>query len=132
MVLVEDIMTRREDLAIVSQMSSLKDALKKMKEYETHSVVVDKSSEHGAYGILTFKNVLQAMVAEDGDIEFLNVYDVCTLPAVSVSAKLEVKYAAQMMVKSSIKRLLVIDNNELYGIITMSDIVSSLMESLDI
>jgi CBS domain-containing protein len=36
-----------------------------------------------------------------------------------------------MMVGSSIKRLLVIDNNELQGILTMSDIIDVLMESLD-
>ncbi len=131
MVLVEDIMTTKENLAIVSQMTSVREALKKMKDYQTHSVVVDKTHKEGAYGLLTFKNVLQSIVAEDGDIDLLNVYDICSMPAVSVSAKLELKYAAKMMVKSSIKRLLVIDNNELFGIITMTDIITTLIESVE-
>jgi CBS domain-containing protein len=35
------------------------------------------------------------------------------------------------MVTSSIKRLLVIDNNELQGILTMTDIIGILMDSLE-
>jgi CBS domain-containing protein len=33
-----------------------------------------------------------------------------------------------MMVKNSIKRLLVVDNNDLQGILTMSDIIGVLLE----
>jgi CBS domain-containing protein len=53
------------------------------------------------------------------------------MPAVSVSGKLDVRYASKMMVNSSIKRLLVIDNNELLGILTMSDIIEVLMSSVE-
>ncbi|WP_365937994.1 CBS domain-containing protein [Sulfurovum sp.] len=48
-----------------------------------------------------------------------------------MSAKLNVKYAARMMVKSSIKRLLVLDNNELQGILTMTDTIGILMETVE-
>jgi len=47
-----------------------------------------------------------------------------------VSEQLDVKYAAQIMVKSSVKRLLVIDNNELEGILTMTDILGELLNSV--
>ncbi len=56
---------------------------------------------------------------------------IATTPALSVSALMNVKYAAKMMVHSKIKRLLVIDNNELAGILTMTDIITVLMESVD-
>ena len=61
----------------------------------------------------------------------MNVYDIASTPAISVSSKLNVKYAAKMMVKSSIKRLLVLDNNELQGILTMTDIIEVLMDSVE-
>jgi predicted transcriptional regulator len=61
----------------------------------------------------------------------MNAYDIMSAPAISVSRKLDVKYAARMMVNSSIKRLLVIDDNELHGILTMTDIVSILMEEVE-
>jgi CBS domain-containing protein len=129
--LVENVMTPQEKLVIISAMSTVREALSLMKARKVRSVVVDKSTEDGAYGLVTFKNILQSIVAEDGDIDLLNVYDIAATPAFSVSAKLNVKYAARMMVNSSIKRLLVIDNNELQGILTMTDIIGILMDSVE-
>ena len=129
--LVENIMTPKEKLVIISPMSTVREAISLMKTHSVRSVIVDKNTDDGAYGLVTFKNILQSIVAEDGDIDLLNVYDIASTPAFSVSAKLDVKYAARMMVQNSIKRLLVIDNNELYGILTMTDIIGILMDSVE-
>ena len=129
--LVKDVMTPKDKLVIISAMSTVREALSLMKEHKVRSVIVDKGTEEGAYGIVTFKNILQSIVAEDGDIDLLNVYDIASTPAFSVSAQLGVKYAARMMVQNSIKRLLVSDNNELYGILTMTDIIGILMDSVE-
>jgi len=80
---------------------------------------------------VTFKNILYSIVAEDGDIDLLNVYDIMSSPSISVSRKLDMKYAARMMVKNSIKRLLVIDENEIYGIVTMTDIIGVVLDEMD-
>lgn len=129
--LVENIMTTKEKLVVISAMSTVREALSLMKAHQVRSVIVNKGTADGAYGLVTFKNILQSIVAEDGDIDLLNVYDIATTPAFSVSAKLDVKYAARMMVRNSIKRLLVVDNNELQGILTMTDIIGILMESVE-
>jgi len=129
--LVENVMTCKDKLVVVSPMATVREALTLMKTHKVRSVIVDKTKPDSAYGLLTFKNILQSIVAEDGDIDLLNVYDIASAPAISVSAKLNVKYAARMMVRSSIKRLLVIDNNELHGILTMSDIIGILMDSVE-
>jgi len=129
--LVEKIMTPKDKLVIISPMSTVRESIKLMKEHKVRSVIVDKNTEDGAYGLVTFKNILQSIVAEDGDIDLLNVYDIAATPAFSVSAKLDVKYAARMMVQNSIKRLLVLDNNELHGILTMTDIIGILMDSVE-
>ena len=129
--LVENVMSPMDKLIKISPMSTVRDALKLMKINGVRSVIVEKNGEDGAYGLVTFKNILQSIVAEDGDIDLLNVYDIAAMPAISVSSKLNVQYAAKMMVTSSIKRLLVIDNNELKGILTMTDIIEVLMESVE-
>jgi len=129
--LVKEIMTPKEKLVSVSPMATVREALTLMRRHKVRSVIVEKTSPSGAYGLVTFKNILQSIVAEDGDIDLLNVYDIASTPAISVSTQLDIKYAARMMVTSSIKRLLVIDNNELYGIVTMSDIIGILMESME-
>lgn len=129
--LVENIMTPAEKLVTVAPMATVREALKLMRDNKVRSVIIEKNSEFGAYGLITFKNILQSIIAEDGDIDLLNVYDIASTPAISVSAKLDVKYAAKMMVQSSIKRLIVSDNNELKGILTMSDIIEILMARVE-
>ena len=129
--LVEEVMTPKEKVVIVSPMAPVREVLVLMKKNDIKSVVVDKSSKNGAYGLVTFKNILESIVAEDGDIDLLNVYDIASTPSISVSRKLDIKYAARMMVKNSIKRLLVIDDNEIYGILTMSDIIGVLLNKID-
>jgi len=129
--LVEEIMTPKDRLITVSPMAPVREALQLMKKHGVKAVVVEKSHENGAYGLVTFKNILQSIIAEDGDIDLLNVYDIASTPTISVSRKLDIKYAARMMVENSIKRLLVIDNNEVYGILTMSDIVGILLNDVE-
>jgi CBS domain containing-hemolysin-like protein len=129
--LVENIMTPKEKLITVTQMATVREALSLMRKHKTRTVIVEKNCENGAYGLVTFKNILQSIVSEEGDIDLLNVYDISATPAISVSAKMNTKYAAKMMVTNSIKRLLVIDNNDIKGILTMSDIIESLMESIE-
>lgn len=129
--LVENVMTPKEKLIMISPMATVREALNLMKTHKVRSVIVDKTKPDSAYGLLTFKNILQSIVAEDGDIDLLNVYDIAATPTISVSSKLNVKYAARMMVQSSIKRLLVLDNNELQGILTMTDIIGILMETVE-
>jgi signal-transduction protein with cAMP-binding, CBS, and nucleotidyltransferase domain len=85
--LVQDIMTPKDKLVTVPQLATLREVLAKMKSNNVRSVIVDKSNPNGAYGLLTFKNLLQAIVAEDGDIELLSVYDLANTPAISVSSK---------------------------------------------
>jgi len=129
--LVKEIMTPKDKLVSVASTATVREVIQLMRKHSVRSVIVNKSNEDGAYGLVTFKNILQSIVAEDGDIDLLNVYDIAAIPAVSVSAELNVKYAARMMVTSSIKRLLVIDNNELKGILTMTDIIGILMDSVE-
>ncbi len=130
--LVKEVMTPKERLVIVTQMTPVREALTLMKKHRIRALIVDKNGESGAYGLITFKNILQSIVAEDGDIDLLNVYDIAVSPVISVSRNLDMKYAAQMMVKNSIKRLLVIDDNVLHGILTMSDLIGVLMEDNNI
>jgi CBS domain containing-hemolysin-like protein len=128
--LVKDIMIPVERIVKVSPMIPVREALNIMREKKVKSLVVDKLKAHDAYGMLTYKNILSSIVANDGDIDLLRVYDIYSKPAFQVSEQLDVKYAAQIMVNSGVKRLLVIDNNELEGILTMTDILSELLKSV--
>ena len=71
--LVEQLM--KKNVTTIKPYATLKEALQLMKEKNLKSLVVEKNSPSDAYGLITNTQILKAIVAEDGDIELLNVYD---------------------------------------------------------
>ncbi len=124
--IVQDIMKRNP--LMIDPLSSLREALAIMKDKKVKSLVVNKQNPNDAYGIITYTSVLKAIVAEDGDIDLLNVYDVYAKPAITISKYVDIKHAARLMVNHSIKRIVVADSNEIEGLVTMTDIIENLMD----
>jgi len=129
MMLVKDVMVT--DVVRVSAFAKLREALSLMKKHDLKSLVVERQGPHDAWGIITYTNVLKTVIAEDGDIDLLNVYDACAKPALAVSENLAVRHAASLMITHRIKRLLVTRNEELLGFVTMDDIMSALLETIE-
>ncbi|WP_339842440.1 CBS domain-containing protein [uncultured Halopseudomonas sp.] len=127
--LVKDIM--KTSVITISAFATVREAMLKMREHNIKSLVVNKNNEHDAYGLLTYNDMLKTIVAEEGDIDLINVYDICSKPALIVSRELAVKHVARLMVTMGIHRILVTNANELVGIITMNDIVSAILEMAD-
>ncbi|WP_303285856.1 CBS domain-containing protein [Marinobacter sp. SS8-8] len=129
MKLVKDVMVR--DIITITPFATIREALLMMKQHSVKSLVVEKQGEHDAWGLITYTNVLKTVVAEDGDIDLLNVYDACARPVISVGESLNVRHAASLMSKYRVKRLLVLADNDLKGFVVMDDIMAALLESID-
>lgn len=127
--LVKDIM--QSNVITVSAFAAVREAMHLMRLNGIKSLVVEKGNEHDAYGLITYNDILKTIVAEEGDIDLINVYDICTKPALIVSRELDVKYVARLMVNMNIQRILVTSANELVGIITMNDIVGAILDMAD-
>jgi predicted transcriptional regulator len=129
MKLVKDVMVR--EVISVSPFATIREALSLMKRHDVKSLVVDKQNEHDAYGLITYTNILKTVIAEDGDIDLLNVYDACAKPVISVGENLALRHAARLMSDYRVKRLLVMNDNDLSGFIVMDDIMAALLETID-
>lgn len=127
--LVKDLMV--QEVIAISPFSSLRDALTLMKKHRIKSLVVDRQNPHDAYGLITYTNILKTIIAEEGDIDLINVYDVCIKPAIAVSQEMAVKHAASLMSQHRLKRLLVTSDNKLVGLLTMDDMVSDILSLID-
>ena len=57
-----------------------------------------------------------------------NVYDIAQKPALQVSQHLEIRYLARLMIQYAVKGVLVIDNNELQGFVSDTDVVGNLID----
>jgi len=127
--LVKELMV--SDVITIGPMAKLREAMQSMRKNRVKSLVVDKRSDGDAFGILTYTTLLRTIIAEEGDIDLLNVYDIATKPALSVPESLEVRHAVTLMLQLDIKRLVVTSDNNLKGILTMNDIVSAILEKLE-
>jgi len=128
-VLVRDVMVT--DVVMISPFATLRDALSMMKRNSLKSLVVDKNHAHDAYGLITYTNIVKTVIAESGDIDLLNVYDVCAKPVLTVGKSLAVRHVAEMMSQHRVKRILVVEDNDLAGLVTMDDLVEALLQDID-
>ncbi|QKS29173.1 MAG: hypothetical protein FAZ92_02502 [Accumulibacter sp.] len=124
--LVAGIMKKK--VVTISPLATVREALMMMKDRGVKSLVVEKRHPGDAYGLISYRDVARAVIADDGDIDLLNVYDIAQKPALQVSQHLEVRYLARLMIQYSVKSVLVIDNNELEGYVSDTDVVGSLID----
>lgn len=75
-------------------------------------------------GILTERDLVKKIVANAADPRTVKVQDVMHSPLVTVTPETSLRDAAALMLKSGVKRLPVISNAKLVGIITDTDLVS--------
>lgn len=128
-VLVKDVM--KTNVVTIKPYATIKEAMQLMKKHHLKSLVVEKSSPSDAYGIITNSHVLKPILVQEGDIELLNVFDVYNKPAFSVSSEIDVKYAAKLMLGLNVKRVIVTDNNELKGVLSVTDLSEYLLAMVE-
>lgn len=126
-VLVRDIMMPIEKLELISAFAGMRELLQMMERNNVRYVVVERTSEFDAYGIVTYTNVLEAIYSEDGDMDLINVYDLATKPMLQIIPNLDIRYAAQLMINQSVKHLAVTWEGNMVGVIAMKDIANVLM-----
>jgi len=127
--LVKDIM--QTNVATISPLATIREAMRVMRAKKVRALVVERRDSHDAYGLITYATILRTIVAEEGDIDLINVYDVCTKPAISVHGEMHVKHVARLMVNQNFRRVVVLRDNELEGIVARNDIVAPILELAD-
>ncbi|HSM28921.1 MAG TPA: CBS domain-containing protein [Thioalkalivibrio sp.] len=123
--LVKDIM--QTEVITIPPLATLREAMAKMRRHKVKSLVVERRDEHDAYGMITYSAILRTIVSEEGDIDLINVYDVCSKPALIVPQMMDVKYVARMMIAQYQRRVVVLESGQLVGLVTMNDIVGEVL-----
>ncbi|MDH4230211.1 MAG: CBS domain-containing protein [Nitrospirota bacterium] len=126
---VRDIMIR--NVITVDGMATVRDALTLMRARRVKSLVVNRRNNDDAWGIVTLYDIVNKVVTVGRPLDMTNVFDIMCKPLITVSPGLQVKYAARLMSQFDVKRAVVLDDGELAGIISMQDIVYSLLDNVD-
>jgi len=87
-------------------------------------------NHHKVVGILTEKDILKRITAEGQDARTTMVADIMTFPVISVSSTDCVFSVCRLMDHRHIHRVLVMDGDRVYGIVTQTDILRALKAAL--
>lgn len=110
----------KTNLAIVKPDTTVLDAAKTMKKRKVGNVIVVKKNQ--AVGILTESDILKKVVAEGKKPEKCLVKDHMSTPVIIIDPYITLEKAMKMMGKCNVRRLPVVENDKLIGIITQRDI----------
>ena len=116
---VGDIMT--EDVATICPGSSVVSAAKIMSDKNISCIIVSDNGDLS--GIITETDLLKRAVAEGNDFRRMTVERIMSSPVRSLPRNLSVMDAGRIMETENIRRLVVLDEERLVGIITQTDIV---------
>ena len=120
---VGDIMSANVVIAHVDD--TVFSAARKMSENNVSCVVV--LDETRVRGILTEKDVLKGVARRDVDFRRLKVSDRMSSPAEVIGPAISVVEAGEIMEAEGIKRLPVVENGQLIGIVTQTDITRGMV-----
>ena len=106
--------------AFVESKISVLEAAKTMKKRKIGNVIVVENKH--PIGILTESDILKKVVAEDKSAKEVQVKTVMSTPIIVIDPYVTLEEAMRTMGKCNVRRLPVVENNKLIGIITQKDI----------
>jgi CBS domain-containing protein len=114
--------TMSKDIVDIDATASVLDVARKMAENDTNSVIVKEDGD--SIGIITehdiiIKNVIRNVLPAE-----MRAMEIMSSPIISIKPSTNIIEAAEMMVRSNIRRLVVMEGDQIAGMITDRDIIA--------
>jgi CBS domain-containing protein len=119
--IVKEVMNR--NVKTVRPEDTVKDAAKIMNEHRIGSLVV-VSGTGEVVGILTERDILADVVATGKSADEVKISDIMTPNIVTITPDKTLEEAADVMTENKIKKLPVVHEGRLVGIITATDLIA--------
>ena len=118
---VKDVMKKGFD--VIDGMTTVSEALKKMKHTDTKTLIVEKRHEDDEYGVVLISDIAKQVLAKDRAPDRVNVYEVMAKPAISVDPDMDIRYCARLFENFGLSRAPVVECGKMVGIISFTDMV---------
>ncbi|MDT8303041.1 MAG: CBS domain-containing protein [Sedimentisphaerales bacterium] len=123
---VSEIMT--SDVAVIASTVTVKEAVEVMASEDISCVV--GMDNNAVAGIFTERDLLKRVIAMKRDPAQIILKNVMSSPVVSVPANYSIPSASKAMEKMGIRRVVVMENEILQGVITQTDILKAMKKKL--
>lgn len=118
---VRDVMKKKFDM--IDGMATVREALEEMQHIETKMLIVKKRHEDDEYGMLQIPDIAKLVLAQDRSPDRVNVYEVMTKPVITIDSNMDIRYCARLLAHMHISRAPVMENGEVVGVVSHTDLV---------
>ncbi len=118
---VRDVMT--PNVVTVEGMLSIREALNIMREKGLKCLLVQKRHPEDEYGLLLLSDIARQVLAKDRAPQRVNVYEIMAKPLISVDPGMDIRYCARLFDRFDISRAPVVENGEVVGVVSLTDLV---------
>jgi len=119
---VTDVMKNKFDL--IDGITTVSEALEKMKHVENKSLIVNKRHNDDEYGIVLLADIARYVLANDRAPERVNIYEIMSKPVITVHANMDIRYCARLFDRFGLTRAPVVDDGgQIVGMVSYTDMV---------
>ncbi|MEM2242206.1 MAG: CBS domain-containing protein [Candidatus Bathyarchaeia archaeon] len=119
LLLVKDVMIT--DVVTVEPNVNVRRAVRAMNDFEIGCLIVVEAGR--VVGVLTERDVLKRVVDEGRNPDKTLVKEVMSKPPITINPDADLEDAIELMFKHKIKKLPVVENGKLVGLVTFTDLV---------
>ncbi|MEJ8566765.1 CBS domain-containing protein [Elongatibacter sediminis] len=118
---VGDVMKSGVD--IVDGMLTVATALKRLRFPENRALFVERRHDDDEYGVVMFRDIAREVIGKGLNPNRVNIYEIMSKPVISVHTGMNVRYAIALFDRFGLSRAPVIDDGQIIGMVSYSDIV---------
>ena len=117
---LKDVMTKT--VATITPRQTVKEAAQLMKQYNVGSLPVVENDN--CVGIITDRDITLRMVSQGQDAQSTNIQTIMSTNIVTATPQMDVHEAANLMASRQVRRLPVIENGQVTGIVALGDLAT--------
>jgi len=113
----------KPDFDVVEGMATVYTALDTMKHVETKTLIVKPRHPDDEIGIVVLSDIAREVLAKDRAPDRVNIYEIMAKPVITVHPDMDIRYCARLFDRFSLTRAPVVENREVIGVVSLTDLV---------
>jgi signal-transduction protein with cAMP-binding, CBS, and nucleotidyltransferase domain len=118
------------EIATILGDASVSDAAHQMRAEGVRSLIVVPRDEHDSLAIITYSDIVSKVLATGRDPERVAVDEVMTKPLITISPTMVAQHIAGLFKQTGIGHAPVIECNKLIGIVSMTDLITEVINEM--
>lgn len=118
---LQDVMTKR--VFTSTPKTSIREVADMMKELNVGAIPIVENNK--PVGIITDRDIVLRTISEDKDPASVRASDIMSVDLIFGTPDMDIDTAAALMSRYRIRRLPVVDNNQIVGIVTLGDLAAN-------